>query len=143
MLFESSFVDLCMLLFHDNYGLYYERFRPLNDVSVQFYVIRLLPKKKIIWVCIRDLLDYLVFNFSLFILCFGHKIWLFLESKRHNVNFVHRKYVYILFILWDIQRRIRMIVIHRDLMAPNVPLKSIMYYNIQKDTAYLIISNIS
>ena len=59
-------------------------------------------KKKFIWACIRDLLDYLVFNFSLFILCFGHKIWLFLENKRHNVNFVHKKYVYILFILWDI-----------------------------------------
>lgn len=60
-------------------------------------------KKKQIYLGVHtDLLDYLVFNFSLFILCFGHKIWLFLENKRHNVNFVHKKYVYILFILWDI-----------------------------------------
>lgn len=60
-------------------------------------------KKKQIYLGVHtDLLDYLVFNFSLFILCFGHKIWLFLENKRHNVNFVHKKYVYILFILWGI-----------------------------------------
>ena len=61
-------------------------------------------KKKFIWACIRDLLDYLVFNFSLFILCFGHKIWLFLENKRHNVNFVHKKYMCTFYLYFGIYR---------------------------------------
>lgn len=29
MFFDSMPVDLCMLLFYDNYGLYYEKLRPL------------------------------------------------------------------------------------------------------------------
>jgi len=32
MFFDCPHVNLCMLLFHDNFGLYYERLRPLHAV---------------------------------------------------------------------------------------------------------------
>ena len=61
-------------------------------------------KKKLFRRAYGDSLDYLVFNFSLFILCFGHKIWLFLENKRHNVNFVHKKYMCTFYLYFGIYR---------------------------------------
>lgn len=95
MLFYSPFVDLCVLLFYDNSSLYYERLKPLNMFLSSSMLFDFYPKKKYKYLGVWDLLDYLIFNFSLFILCFRHKTWLFLENKRHNyVNFVLKKYMY-------------------------------------------------
>lgn len=46
MLFDCPPVNLFMLLFHDNFGFYYERLRSLHTVLNFVNTIRFLSKKK-------------------------------------------------------------------------------------------------